>query len=57
MGKTFVPMKEVLEELTVVRGYDSAGRRRRVTIDDLVKMTDEQRAQLAIRVLLKKKAK
>lgn len=59
MAQRFVPMSEVLktmadEELLVVRGYDK-GRRIRVTINDIVKMSDKKRADVARRVLNKAK--
>lgn len=59
MAQRFVPMSEVLktmadEELLVVRGYDK-GRRIHVTINDIVKMSDKKRADVARRVLNKAK--
>ena len=49
--QTFIPMSEVLKTMAKDRGYDKAGRKRRVTVLDLVKMTDKQRATLANRLV------
>lgn len=49
--QTFIPMSEVLKTMAQDRGYDKAGRKRRVTVKDLVNLTDKQRATLASRLV------
>jgi hypothetical protein len=48
--QTFIPMSEVLKAMAHDRGYDKAGRKRRVTVKDLINLTDKQRASLASRL-------
>lgn len=51
MSQTFVPMSEVLKTMARDRGFDKTGRRRRVTVRDLVNLTDKQRTVLANRLV------
>lgn len=49
----FVPMATILREIAKDRGHHKigGGRRRRITVADLMNMSDEQRTRLANRLL------
>lgn len=56
MSQTFIPMSTILMQIARDKGFDKIGRRRRVTVADLINMSDRERSVLARRLIKQAKA-